>query len=165
METAQPKRCFVIIPFGKKQDLGNQQVIDFDEVYEYIIKEVAEKLGLEVIKCDEIQGAGWIHRDMLEHIYRDDVAIVDITTRNPNVFYELGVRHALRRSVTVLMKQKDTDIPFDIRGMRILDYDTTLRGSAAARQQLEEFIRNGLTKQHNDSLVYDIFPDLQVSRQ
>ena len=165
MDTAQPNTCFVIIPFGTKQDLGNQQVIDFDEVYEYIIKEVTEKLDLAVIKCDEIQGAGWIHRDMLEHIYRDDVAIVDITTLNPNVFYELGVRHALRRSVTVLMKQKDTAIPFDIRGMRILNYDTTLRGSAAARKQLEEFISNGLAQQHNDSLVYDIFPDLQVSRQ
>lgn len=51
---------------------------------------------------------------MFEQIAMDDIAIVDITTLNPNVFYELGIRHALRKGVTVLMKKVGSSIPFNI---------------------------------------------------
>lgn len=166
MERDNQKLCFVIMPYGKRLDIGDQTEVNFDDVYEFIIKEVVQdRLQMQVIRSDKISNPGWIHRDMLEHIYSADVAIVDITTLNPNVFYELGVRHALRRSVTILIKRRRTNIPFNIQGQRIIQYDMDVKSAREAQKEIEEFIRNGLEKQHDDSTVYEVFPDLQVMRE
>jgi hypothetical protein len=165
METDQPKLCFVIMPFGQKPDQERDaEMVPFDDIYEYIIKEVVvERLGLRCIRCDEIPEPGWIHADMLELIYQADIAIVDISTLNPNVFYELGVRHTLRPTGTILMRKKGTQIPFDIRGLRVINYDLDLKSAREAKDTLEQFIRNSLQRQAQDSIVYDVFPRLNVS--
>src|SRR3974390_1921766 len=116
------KKCFVIMPFGEKLD-SEGKAIDFDKTYTYLIKKTVEEIGIKCVRCDEIAETGWIHAKMFEHIYASDVAVVDITTLNPNVFYELGVRHALVDSVTVLLRAKNTRIPFNIQGFQVVDYD------------------------------------------
>lgn len=157
------KTCFVIMPFGDKPD-KDDQTIPFDDVYEYIIKDVVEnRLELECIRADKIASAGWVHADMMEHILKDDVAIVDITTLNANVFYELGVRHALRRGVTILIRKKGTRPPFNISGFREIEYDLDVASARRAQEQIENFIRNGLKSPRADSLVYQVFPDLKFS--
>ena len=96
--------CFVIMPYGKKKDIDGKE-IDFDEIYEYVIERAVDSLeGFGCLRCDDIEQPGWIHERMLRHILEDRVAIVDTSTLNANVFYELGVRHALRRSATVLIR-------------------------------------------------------------
>jgi len=162
MGADERKTCFVIMPFGEKPDLDGE-VISFDTVYEYIIKEVVEKLRLKCIRSDEVAKAGWVHSDMLSHILRDDVAIVDITTSNPNVFYELGVRHVLRPAVTILIRKKGTKLPFNISGFRVIDYDLDIKSAREAQKKIESFIRNGLKELSNDSLVYQVFPNLKMS--
>ena len=113
--------CFVIMPYGQKED-ADGQVIDFDEIYQYIIKEAVDKLpGLACQRCDDIDAPGWIHERMLRHIYEDPIAIVDTSTLNANVFYELGVRHALRRSTTVLIHRAGTTWPFNIAGLNSIE--------------------------------------------
>ena len=155
--------CFVIMPFGEKKD-AQGAVTDFDVVYEEIIEEVMEKrLEIKCLRSDKVQAPGWIHRDMLQHIVQADVAVVDISTLNANVFYELGVRHALRKGVTLLIRKKGTQIPFNIRGLRIIEYDLDIKSAHKAQDEIEQFIRNGLKAQINDSLVYEIFPQLTVS--
>lgn len=162
MSTEGQKSCFIIMPFGEKPDIDGK-VIPFDTVYKYIIKKVVEdRLDLKCIRSDEIAEAGLIHRDMLEHIIFDDVVIVDITTLNPNVFYELGVRHAIKRSVTVLIRKKGTEIPFNIKGLRIIEYDLDIEKATEAQYQIESFIRSGLEKKNNDSIVFEIFPNLKI---
>jgi O-acetyl-ADP-ribose deacetylase (regulator of RNase III) len=102
---------------------------------------------------------------MLRHILEDRVAIVDTSTLNANVFYELGVRHALCRSVTVLIHRKGTSWPFNIAGLSSIEYATTPRGLAAARDTIRTFIVNALNDPGaTDSLVYSAIPDLQVQR-
>jgi len=163
MESDKQKTCFVIMPFGERTD-KDENIIPFDDVYQFIIREVVEeRLGLKCIRCDEITTAGWIHKDMIEHIILDDVVIVDITTLNPNVFYEFGIRHALKPSVTVLIRKKDTNIPFNIKGLRMIDYDLNIKSATKAKNDIERFIRSGLEQQKSDSIVYDIFPSLKVS--
>src|SRR5436190_4188912 len=103
---SSPRTCFVIMPFGKKRNPETQETIDFDSVYREIIQEPLEALSLKYERCDEIHQAGLIHQDMFEHIAADDVAIVDISTLNANVFYELGARHALKPQVTVLIRHR-----------------------------------------------------------
>src|SRR4051795_12032243 len=112
------RTCFVVMPFGEKKDLDGQD-IDFDDIYRFFFKKAIEDLGIECIRCDEIQEAGSIHEKMFEHIYQADVVVVDITTSNANVYYELGVRHSLARRVTVLIRRKGTVIPFNIQGLQV----------------------------------------------
>jgi len=150
------------MPFGEKTDADGAP-IDFDEVYDYLIKPAAEALDLQVIRADRVAKAGWVHADMLSHIVNAEAAIVDITTLNANVFYELGVRHALRRSVTVLIRKKGTKVPFNVSGFRVLDYGLSLKEAAEAKKWLTEYLDNGLKAGANDSLVYSVFPNLTVS--
>ncbi len=165
MNSKKKRNCFVIMPFGEKIDVGGE-VINFDDVYEFIIKDVViNRLKLDCIRSDEITKAGWIHKDMLEHIIQDDVVVVDITTLNPNVFYELGVRHALRQFVTVLIRKKATKIPFNIRGLRMIDYDLDIKNASKAKDDIENFVRRGLEQQNNDSIIYEVFPDLKLLQQ
>ena len=122
---AGKKECFVIMPFGDKKD-AEGKVINFDEIYTYLIKNTVEALDdppMTCIRCDEIAESGWIHGKMFQHVYEAAVAVVDITSLNPNVFYELGVRHALADSVTVLIRRKGTEIPFNIQGLNVIEYD------------------------------------------
>jgi hypothetical protein len=156
------KTCFVIMPFGEKTDTGGQQ-IDFDDVYEFLIKPPLEKMNVEVIRCDKIPSAGSVHREMLRHILHDDLAVVDITTLNPNVFYELGVRHALRRSGTLLLRRKGTKNPFNIEGMRTFEYDLDMRAVDVAHKTLLRALEYTLASSESDSLVYDSLPGLQVT--
>lgn len=152
------KICFVIMPFGEKPDIDGK-VLDFDKVYKYLIQPPVEAIKMDCIRCDKIGKPGWIHAQIIEHIYQDDVAVVDITTLNPNVFYELGVRHALRSAVTVLIRKKRTNLPFNIQGLKVIDYDLEdPECLEEAKHKIEEFIRNGLKEVKGDSLVHEILP-------
>ncbi len=87
--------CFVLMPFGKKPD-GSGRSIDFDAVYANVIAPAIEAADLEPLRADEEQSGGIIHKAMFERLLLCEYAVADLTTANPNVFYELGVRHALR---------------------------------------------------------------------
>ena len=155
--------CFVIMPFGDKRD-ADRKVIAFDKIYAQLIKSTVEGLGIECVRCDEIAQAGWIHAKMFEHIYESDIAIVDITSLNPNVFYELGVRHALVESITVLLRRKGTKIPFNIQGFQVIEYDTENLKSVKVRRRIEEFIQNGLKSNKKDSPVHEVL-SLKIKSQ
>lgn len=154
--TNQKKKCFVIMPFGEKENIDGR-VIDFDKIYNFFIKNTIESLGLACVRCDEIAEAGWIHSKMFEHIYKSEVAIADITSLNPNVMYELGVRHSVAEFVTVIIRMKGTAIPFNIQGFQIIEYDPQdLESVEAAKKKMVDFIRNGLALRKKDSPVHEI---------
>lgn len=150
------KKCFVIMPFGQKTDPSGQ-VIDFDDIYEFMIRgAIEDDLKIECIRCDKINEPGLIHRDMILNIYDADVAVVDITTTNANVFYELGVRHALKKGVTVVIRRSGTQLPFNIRDLRVIDYDPgKLMSVAGCRKTIKQFVESGLRLSKNDSLVHE----------
>ena len=172
MNGAPHKSCFVIMPFGKKtadnplwtehDSIGRE--IDFDAVYADIIEPAITELGLECKRCDEIAKSGSIHKTMITGIADADLAIVDLSTLNPNVFYELGVRHTLRPAVTILLRHAgiESGIPFNIGGMKVVDYDPA--EPEASRRRIQEYAANGLAEpEWRDSLVQEMLPDLEVS--
>lgn len=159
MSKEKEKIAFVIMPYGKKKDAEGQE-IDFDQVYEEVIKEPLEDAGFKPLRCDEIKGAGMIHEDMFKHIAGDDVAVVDVTIFNPNVFYELGVRHALKPSVTILIKRQGAPFPFNIQGLRVIEYPAPI-GNRAARKAIEEFIKSGLESSEPDSPIFNLLQDVR----
>lgn len=143
-------KCIVIMPFGKKIGPEGTEV-DFDLAYHEVIQEAAENVGLEVLRLDEIQAAGDIHKDMFYEIATAEVAIVDITMSNPNVFYELGARHVLKSAVTVIVRQRETSVPFNIQGQRIINYPGENGSFRESREAIQAFIVNGLTNEKGDS--------------
>jgi O-acetyl-ADP-ribose deacetylase (regulator of RNase III) len=158
MEPDSARTCFVIMPFGVKRDAAGTEV-DFDAVYETIIRPSAAGVGFAPLRCDEIQRAGSIHRDMFQHIAVDELAIVDITMLNPNVFYELGVRHALRPSITILVKQRDVVVPFNIQGQRLVEYPPPGEDPAQAMAAISAFIAAGGKSSEPDSPIFSILAE------
>ncbi len=159
-------KCFVIMPFGKKADHEGKP-IDFDFVYEHVIKAGVEDVGIECERCDEINDTGSIHLKMFRGIFNADVAVVDITSLNANVFYELGVRHALNKHVTLVIRKAGSPIPFNINGLTVIEYNIDdEKAINNSRETIENFVRNGLKKQSVDSIVHLALDDiLKVERK
>ena len=152
------------MPFGEKQD-ADGETIDFDAIYADIIKPAIEgdamrRVGgppIDCVRCDEIERSGWIMRTMIEAIHSSEVAVVDLSTLNPNVFYELGVRHAVARHVTVLIARAGTSTPFNLGGLNCIRYDSaTPEGRAAAQTAIARYVANGLRARGTDSLVHEV---------
>ena len=113
--------CFIIMPFGRKTDESGR-VVEFDQVYDTIIKPAVEEAGLNPIRADEEFLGGIIHKSMFERLIICEYAIADLTTANANVFYELGVRHGIRPHSTILTFAKGMRLPFDVVLLRALPY-------------------------------------------
>lgn len=108
--------AFVAMPYGKKED------IDFNKVYDDYIKPALESVGFDVFRADKEMKAGNIRTDMFQELLLADLVVVDLSIDNPNVWYELGVRHALRsRGVIQIQSQRDY-LPFDVFVDRTLKY-------------------------------------------
>jgi len=107
--------CFVMQPFAAP--LG--------AYYEQIFKPAIEKAGLQSVRADaDIFGTGKIMDQIWRGISAAGVLVADLTSKNPNVFYELGLAHAREKPV-VLVSSKEEDVPFDLRHIRVIVYDQT----------------------------------------
>src|SRR5215813_3992236 len=112
--------CFVLMPFGKKKDPTGGPDIDFDAIYEGAIRPAIEDAAMDPIRADEEITGGIIHKPMFERLLLCDFAVADLTTANPNVFYELGVRHAARPYSTLPIFAANQKLAFDVNYLRAL---------------------------------------------
>ena len=128
--------CFVLMPFGVKKDPASGLDIDFDAIYELGIRPGVEAAGMEPIRADEERTGGIIHKPMFERLMLCDYAVADLTTANANVFYELGVRHAVRASTTLAIYADNQKIPFDLSFLRAMPYALGEGGRFGAAQAL-----------------------------
>lgn len=115
------KKCFYITPIGKE---GSEERKHADLFMASLIQPAIEPLGLEVIRADQIGEPGMIASQVLQHLKHCALAIADMSHRNPNVFYEMGLRHASRLPLVQLIRKAD-DLPFDINQVRSVIVDTT----------------------------------------
>lgn len=167
------------MPFGKKT-LGNGGYeIDFDLIYDSLIREAGERLKYKMIRSVTDQNGGLITPNIIRWCYEADLVIADVTYHNPNVFYELGIRHALRGHGTVLLRRsggnlgyrklklfgqpRSDDPPFDIRDISIWSYDLSTDN---VENQIEELIKKIFTAKrttHTDSPVFDNITGLRIT--
>lgn len=132
------KTCFVIAPIGKE---GSEIRKWSDQVMELIIRPAGEECGFLVQRADDIQESGAITSQVIQRCAKADLVIANLTDNNPNVFYELALRHAVAKPVIQLI-QKDQSIPFDIGVIRTLFYDKeTPTSFLECRKELIEFIK------------------------
>ena len=111
------------MPFGTKSNpFPDSAPIDFDRIFDRIIAPAIEKAGLRPLRADQEISGGLIHQAMFERLLACEYAIADLTSANPNVYYELGVRHAVRPWSTVLICADKTRLPFDVEPLRALLY-------------------------------------------
>ncbi len=160
--SALPPLCFVLMPFGRKTD-ANGLTIDFDAVYSDVIKPAIADAGLDPLRADEEQTGGIIHKPMFERLILCPFAVADLTTANANVFYELGVRHAVRPSSTVLLFAEGGRLPFDVAQMRSLPYrlgpDGKPSNASDARALLRKFLAEAKKDAPKDSPLYHMVED------
>jgi hypothetical protein len=133
--TTEDDLCFVIMPFS---------VPDLNDLYEYFIEPVLrEKCKLRPERGDDTLGSNAIIEDIKESIQKARIIVADLTGRNPNVFYEVGIAHTLNKPV-LLMTQSIDDVPFDLRHRRTLVYQYTPPGCKKLEKSLYENIQKML---------------------
>ena len=107
------QKCFVISPFKEP----------FNDYYKKIYKPAIEKADLKAERGDEVYSSRAIIDDIFNSIIESEVVLCDVTGINPNVIYELGVAHALKKPAIILTQSVD-HVPFDFRHLRVISYDT-----------------------------------------
>jgi len=123
--------CFVVMPFAVEQ---------LNDVYEFFIKPSLEaRCGVLCVRGDDVFGSNVIMDDIKSSIKRCRLVVADLTGRNPNVFYEVGIAHTLNKDVLLLAQAMD-DVPFDLRHRRVLLYDFSPRGCKKLEHSIVEHI-------------------------
>lgn len=117
------KTCFIIMPIADHPDYSPGH---FARVYKHIITPACQKAGFKPTLATDVKSANFIIADILKRILNADMAICDLSSRNPNVLYELGIRQSFDMPVA-LIKDDTTRETFDIQGIRYLEYDKELR--------------------------------------
>ncbi|EOF5329460.1 hypothetical protein ACK1L0_004378 [Salmonella enterica] len=122
-EVKKAKTCFIIMPIA---DNPNYEPGHFNRVYEYLIKPACAKAGYEPCRADDSKASHMIMIDILKKIMDCDMAICDLSSKNANVFYELGLRQAFNKKTILITDGRDKP-PFDITGFRYVQYTPSLR--------------------------------------
>jgi len=140
-----PDECFFIAPIGAEDsDIRRRS----DGVMKFIVQKAAEEFGLQTVRADQISTPGQINLQVIEHVIGAKAAVADLTGLNPNVFYEMAVRHTAKLPL-VIIAEKDTELPFDIAQMRTIFFDHKDLGDAdrcrtAIVEHLHEALDNGV---------------------
>lgn len=130
LSTTGRPTAFLIMPFGSE---------DLQVVYDDFVKPTVDKCGLDCIRGDDMFGSNAIMEDVREAIAASRIVIADLTGTNANVFYEVGIAHAMEKPV-LLLAQSAEDVPSDLRHRRVLVYDYTPRGCKLLERRLEEHV-------------------------
>jgi hypothetical protein len=135
--------CFVMMPFGEW----------FDRYYQEIYVPAIKEAGFEPVRADELFTTGSVVEQIWEQIEKAKLLLADLSGKNPNVFYELGLAHAARKPVVFTAGQLD-DVPFDLRHLRVIIYDVREpEWAARLRKSVTDYLRNA-TKEPGKSIPH-----------
>ncbi len=155
------KTCFVVMPIG-----SGEMYEDYLNRYENIIKPAIDGLKIDSkqvyksVRADFVSQTGSITRTILDYLFSSDVVIADLSDLNPNVFYELGVRHSLRNK-TILIAAKDTKPPFDVGDLKIIFYENKIGGEKKVIPEIQAILRRfAESEEQIDSPVLQAIPKL-----
>lgn len=112
-------KCFIICPIGEPSSVIRERA---DIVLETLFRPAVSEMGLEAVRADHIELPGIITKHVIDFLCESPLVIADLTDSNPNVFYELGIRHALGKPAIHIIESKES-LPFDLQGMRTIIID------------------------------------------
>lgn len=156
------KICFVIAPIGEPDSETRRRS---DQILKHVISPAVVECGYKPLRADQIAEPGLITSQVIQHIVDDPLVVADLTERNPNVFYELAVRHAIRKPLVQIIK-KGEQIPFDVAGTRTIPVDhKDLDSVENARIEIVKQIRAIENKSQDIDSPISVSLDLQMLRQ
>jgi ActR/RegA family two-component response regulator len=139
-----PKKCFVIMPFSNTQSCSEQ---DWTDIFNLLICPAVENSGFNYKCFRNNNHVGGIIKNVMKNLNEADLVIADLTDRNVNVFYELGVRHTLK-TPTILLCQNLKEVPFDLHGYFCIEYNQ----KPAGVKKLAEDIKNAINEIENSKI-------------
>lgn len=147
------KKVFMVMPFSDEVS---------SQAYSHCIKPICDGLGLEIRRGDELFTTNPVYDDIVKEIQEASIVVVDITGRNPNVFYELGIAHTLKQSHTIMITHEGFEkAPFDVSHFRIIQYKNSIEGTRNLESELKktlEYLLQDLKTlhRHEFELVTDV---------
>jgi hypothetical protein len=175
MKPAEAKQpvCYVSMPFGKKESPRTGEMIDFDEIYMTAIQPAVQAEGGScVLANDEFTGS-LIPTGHFSRLIHSELVIADLTTANPSVVYDIGIRHAARSRATILVMEGRERVPFDLALFGVITYELDMGSLTPASAvkfttALRERIRLAFdATSPNDSplsMLFDHFPGLDLAK-
>ena len=155
MNQSTNKTCFIISPLGEENSETRRKA---DGLIKSALRPVLEKIGYKVIAPHEIDTPGSITKQVIQHLLEDELVVANLTELNPNVMYELAVRHAKRLPV-VCVAENGTKLPFDIATERTVFYDNDMAGVEKLKTKLANVIKEAIADKKQDNPIYGAVTD------
>ncbi len=155
-ESDDKKKCFVITPIGNAEDPIRRHI---DGIINAAIKPVLED-SYSINVAHEMNYIGSINKQIIEEIFYSDLVIANLTNRNPNVMYELALRHCLGKPVIQIM-EKGTILPFDIGTERTIEYQNDSQGVLELREEINKYIKNINFDDNRQGPIYDVLKSIK----
>jgi hypothetical protein len=154
----EEKICFVICPIGDENTPIRKRS---DQIFKHIIEPAVKEYGYKCLRSDHIPSPGLITSQVIEHLINSDLVIADLSGHNPNVFYELAIRHAIQKPFIQLIERGEI-IPFDISGLRTISIVTKDFDLDNVEHVKKEIVAQIKTIEKEDQIINPIFETLRI---
>ena len=134
----QNRRCFIITPIGNSNSAIRRKI---DGLIEEVIEPVLKELKYDVIVSHRISESGSMTNAIIKGVYESDLVIANLTDNNPNVMYEVALRHASAKPI-IHITENINDLPFDINDQRTIEYTDDMAGAHKLKDDLRNMISN-----------------------